>query len=149
MRVSLSNMVSDLKLIHKTPVILPFSSSSPSSSSSSSCPFLLAENQELKPENVLLDSRGNLKLADFSSTEWLNEDGLVEWVVGTPYYVAPEVLLGREYNEIFQSVLRGNLRFPTRIFRSVSPSAKDLLRKMICKDSSRRLIVEQALSRSE
>ncbi|KAF4388352.1 hypothetical protein G4B88_013189 [Cannabis sativa] len=105
--------------------------------------------RELKPENVLLDSIGNLKLADFGSAEWLNEDGLVEWVVGTPYYVAPEVLLGREYNEIFQSVLRGNLRFLTRIFRSGSPSAKDLLRKMICKDSSRRLTVEQALSRSE
>ena len=89
--------------------------------------------------------------------------------------MAPEVLLGREYNEkadvwsagvilyimlagippfygesateIFQSVLRGNLRFPTRVFRLVSTSAKDLLRKMICKDSSRRLTAEQALSK--
>uniref|UniRef100_A0A803QRI7 Protein kinase domain-containing protein n=1 Tax=Cannabis sativa TaxID=3483 RepID=A0A803QRI7_CANSA len=87
---------------------------------------VLRSGQELKPENILLDSRGNLKLADFGYAEWLNEDGLVEWVVGTPYYVAPEVLLGREYNEIFQSVLRGNLRFSTRIFWSISPSAKDL-----------------------
>ncbi|GMY20445.1 phosphoenolpyruvate carboxylase kinase 2-like [Fagus crenata] len=97
----------------------------------------------------------------------------MEGVVGTPYYVAPEVLMGREYNEkvdvwscgvilyimlagvppfygesvadIFQAVLRGNLRFPTRIFRSVSAEAKDLLRKMICRDVSRRLSAEQAL----
>ncbi|KAI9112344.1 hypothetical protein K1719_016867 [Acacia pycnantha] len=94
-------------------------------------------------------------------------------VVGTPYYVAPEVLLGRDYNEkvdvwssgvilyimlsgippfhgesaaeIFEAVVRPNLRFPPRIFRSTSPSAKDLLRKMICRDVSRRLSAEQAL----
>ncbi|RVX05662.1 Phosphoenolpyruvate carboxylase kinase 1 [Vitis vinifera] len=95
----------------------------------------------------------------------------------TPYYVAPEVLSGIEYTEkvdvwsagvilyvmlagvppfygdsaaeIFEAVLRGNLRFPTRIFRTVSPAAKDLLRKMICKDVSRRLSAEQALNAGE
>lgn len=139
------------------------------------CHKLGVVHRDLKPENVLFDSMGCLKLADFGSAEWLNEDGLVEGVVGTPYYVAPEVLLGGEYNEkadvwsagvvlyimlsgippfygesateIFQSVLRGNLRFPTRVFRSVSPAAKDLLRKMICKDAYRRLTAEQALSK--
>jgi serine/threonine protein kinase len=97
-------------------------------------------------------------------------------VVGTPYYVAPEVLLGRDYTEkvdvwscgvilyimlsgippfygdsaaeIFEAVIRGNLRFPSRIFRSVSSGAKDLLRKMICRDDSRRFSAEQALSMS-
>lgn len=96
-------------------------------------------------------------------------------VVGTPYYVAPEVLLGREYNEkvdlwsagvvlyvmlsgfvpfygetaeeTFEAVVRGNLRFPTRVFRAVSGEAKDLLRKMVCKDVSRRLSAEQVLSK--
>ena len=96
-------------------------------------------------------------------------------MVGTPYYVAPEVLLGREYDEkvdvwscgvilyimlagippfygdsaaeIFEAVVRANLRFPSRIFRTVSPAAKDLLRKMICRDSSRRFSAEQALSK--
>ncbi|XP_041996519.1 probable serine/threonine-protein kinase pXi isoform X2 [Salvia splendens] len=37
------------------------------------------------------------------------------------------------------------LRFPSKIFRSVSPEAKDLLRKMICRDPSRRLSAEQVL----
>lgn len=49
--------------------------------------------------------------------------------------------------ETFEAVLRGNLRFPTKIFRSVSPEAKDLLRKMICRDVSRRLSAEQVLSK--
>lgn len=130
-------------------------------------------HRDLKPDNVLFDSRENLKLADFGSAEWLGDDGSVGGVVGTPYYVAPEVILGREYNEkvdvwsagvilytmlagfppfygdsaaeIFEAVIRGNLRFPTRVFRSVSSSAKDLMRKMICRDPSRRLSAEQAL----
>ncbi|KAG5048762.1 hypothetical protein JHK85_009865 [Glycine max] len=50
--------------------------------------------------------------------------------------------------EIFEAVLRANLRFPTRVFCSVSPAAKDLLRRMLCKELSRRFSVEQVLSGS-
>ncbi|KAI3757220.1 hypothetical protein L6452_04754 [Arctium lappa] len=141
----------------------------------SHCHRLGIAHRDIKPENVLFDSTGKLMLADFGSAEWfgMNESGTMTGVVGTPYYVAPEVLLGREYNEkvdvwsagvilyillagsppfhgetpveTFQAVLRGNLRFPLRIFSSVSPEAKDLLRKMLCKDASRRLSAEQVL----
>ncbi|GAV85853.1 Pkinase domain-containing protein [Cephalotus follicularis] len=130
-------------------------------------------HRDIKPENVLFDSRGRVKLADFGSACWLGEEGVVTSVVGTPYYVAPEVLMGREYDEkvdlwsagvvlytmlagmppfygetvteIFEAVLRGNLRFPTKVFRNVSMEAKDLLRKLICRDVSRRFSAEQAL----
>ncbi|KAH7571849.1 hypothetical protein ACOSP7_014723 [Xanthoceras sorbifolium] len=130
-------------------------------------------HRDVKPENVFLDSRNIVKLGDFGSADWLVEEGTTTGVVGTPYYVAPEVVMGKEYNEkvdvwsagvvlytmlagippfygetaaeVFEAVLRANLRFPTRVFRSVSPSAKDLLRKMICRDVSRRLSAEQAL----
>ncbi|CAI0457572.1 unnamed protein product, partial [Linum tenue] len=47
--------------------------------------------------------------------------------------------------EIFDAVLRANHRFPPRVFLSVSPKAKDLLRRMLCKDVYRRFSAEQVL----
>ena len=52
---------------------------------------------------------------------------------------------GESSMEIFEAVLHANLRFPTRYFHSVSTAAKDLLRRMICKDVSRRFMAEQVL----
>nr|XP_010906537.1 phosphoenolpyruvate carboxylase kinase 1 [Elaeis guineensis] len=132
-------------------------------------------HRDVKLENVLFDGRGKLKLADFGSAECF-DDGrrrAMTGLVGTPYYVAPEVVAGREYGEkvdvwscgvilymmlggmapfcgesaveILEAVLRGNLRFPPRIFRGVSTAAKDLIRKMLCKDVSRRFSADQVL----
>ncbi|GJS93363.1 probable 6-phosphogluconolactonase 1 [Tanacetum coccineum] len=45
--------------------------------------------------------RGMLKLVDFGFAEWfgMSKSGTMSGVVGTPYYVAPEVLSGLEYDE--------------------------------------------------
>ncbi|CAI0464808.1 unnamed protein product [Linum tenue] len=52
---------------------------------------------------------------------------------------------GETVEEIFEAVIRGNLRFPPKVFRNVSSQAKDFLRKLISRDPSRRFSAEQAL----
>ena len=93
-------------------------------------------------------------------------------LVGSPFYIAPEVLAGG-YNQaadvwsagvilyillsgmppfwgktksrIFDSVRIADLRFPSHPWDHVSESARDLIRRMLCTDPSERLTAQQVL----
>ena len=93
-------------------------------------------------------------------------------VVGTPYYIAPEVLMGRydrrcdmwsmgvvayillcgyppfngsDSPQVHRSVLSGRLRFPAEDWGRTSKDARDFVRRLLQKDPRRRMSAKQAL----
>lgn len=139
------------------------------------CHSLGVMHRDLKPENfLLLDTSENaaLKTTDFGLSVFFKPGEVFTDVVGSPYYVAPEVLrkhYGPEADVwsagvilyillsgvppfwaeteqgIFEQVLKGELDFVSEPWPSISDSAKDLIRKMLDPNVKRRLKAHQVL----
>ncbi|XP_063683665.1 rho-associated protein kinase 2-like isoform X2 [Bolinopsis microptera] len=60
-------------------------------------------HRDVKPDNMLLDVRGHMKLADFGTCMRVDEDGLIRssTAVGTPDYISPEVLTSQNADGVY------------------------------------------------
>jgi serine/threonine protein kinase len=67
---------------------------------------------DLKPENVLLDEEGHIRLTDFGlSKEGVSNTKLTHTFCGTPEYLAPEVIHGQGYGTAVDWWSLGTLLF--------------------------------------
>ncbi|KAI3456453.1 hypothetical protein Pfo_013116 [Paulownia fortunei] len=139
------------------------------------CHFMGVMHRDLKPENFLLsskDEKAMLKATDFGLSVFIEEGKVYRDIVGSAYYVAPEVLrrsYGKEIDVwsagvilyillsgvppfwaetekgIFDAILKEEVDFDSQPWPSVSNSAKDLVRKMLRKDPKKRITSTQVL----
>ena len=57
-------------------------------------------HRDIKPENILLESREdlNIKLTDFGFAQYM-DNGKLSMQMGTPEYMAPEIIEGDDYDQ--------------------------------------------------
>ncbi|KAF5473969.1 hypothetical protein F2P56_005915 [Juglans regia] len=139
------------------------------------CHSLGVMHCDLKPENFLFVNEQEdspLKAIDFGLSVFFKPGEVFSDVVGSPYYVAPEILCkhyGPEADvwsagvilyillsgvppfwaetekEIFEEVLHGDLNFSSDPWPNISESAKDLVRKMLVRDPRKRITAHEIL----
>ena len=86
--------------------------------------------RDLKPENCLLDHTGHLLLTDFGLSKVSEDGGRCKSLLGTPEYMAPEILQGKSYGFEVDWWSLGALTYdlitgspPFRMLHSLSPSS--------------------------
>lgn len=54
--------------------------------------------RDIKPENLMVDDKGYLKLIDMGTAKEVKNHGKTFTIIGTPHYMAPEIISGKGYN---------------------------------------------------
>ncbi|CAF1776200.1 unnamed protein product [Brassica napus] len=138
------------------------------------CHSLGVMHRDLKPENFLFSSSedASLKSTDLGLSIFCKPGATFTQLVGSAYYVTPEVLhrhYGRECDVwsagvilyillsgfapfdagtqygIFRKILQGKLDFETSPWPNISENAKDLIKKMLESNPKKRLTAHQVL----
>ena len=127
-------------------------------------------HRDIKPENLLLNKNNIIKIIDFGLSNFCNNNHLLSTLCGSPSYSSPELINGEKYNgfsadiwsigislyamiygylpfrdknkkNLFKLISDCNIEYPD--YSCVSLVAKDLLKKVLIKDPSKRLNLQQ------
>jgi serine/threonine protein kinase len=130
-------------------------------------------HRDLKPENIIIHPETlNIKIIDFGLSAFYSEFAKLSTKVGTPYYVAPEVLeksYGKECDmwsigvityvlltgcppfqakslpELFRRIKACNLKYIDQDFKNLSKESYHFVKSCLCVDPSQRITPEEAL----
>jgi len=132
-------------------------------------------HRDLKPENILLEQNkefDQIKIIDFGTSLVFDENKKLDEKLGTPYYIAPEVLAknygakcdiwscgvityitlsgippfnGASDQEIMKKVKSAKVSFADPVWAQVSDQGKDFITQLLTKEQDKRPSAEQAL----
>ncbi|EMS68854.1 Carbon catabolite-derepressing protein kinase [Triticum urartu] len=137
------------------------------------CHRNMVVHRDLKLENLLLDSKYNVKLVDFGSSNVMHDDHFLKTSCGSTNYAAPEIISGKPYAgpevdvwscgvilyallcgsvpfddeytpNLFKKITGGNYILPSHL----SDLAKDLIPRMLLVDPMKRITIREVRDHS-
>ncbi|XP_059668284.1 SNF1-related protein kinase catalytic subunit alpha KIN10-like isoform X3 [Cornus florida] len=131
------------------------------------CHLHMVVHRDLKLENLLLDSKHNVIIADFGLSDIMHDGHFLKTGCGSPHYTAPEVLSGRLYagpevdvwscgvilyvllcgmypfdgheSSLYAKIKSGIYSLPNHL----SPGARDLIKRILVLDPISRLSIPE------
>ena len=135
-------------------------------------------HRDLKPENILMTDMSDdadLRISDFCICKRLEPNETTNEIVGTLGYMAPEVLMGKDYNfsadvwgigvityllltgylpfddeeedkEVIRKTLFESIPFYNDSWKNISSKAKEFVKKILKKDKEERISIDEILS---